>query len=723
MPIVRVALPVPLPQLFDYACDCADRSDIGRCVRVSFGRRQETGVIVDLPPTSDVDPARLRPIEHLLREVPALPEDWLALTAFVARYYHVPQGEVIALALPPDLRRANEVDDSDTDPLLSLTPAGDQAHEAGGRPSKARRLLAALAQAGPTRKSILRSWPDGNACADLLRRQWVYPIRPQAPARTAGPLPALTDEQQQVITTVGDGATGFAPYLLQGVTGAGKTEVYLRLIEQALRAGHQALVLVPEIALTPQLEQRVIARFPDADIVALHSGVADGARSRGFVRAMKGEADIVLGTRLAIFTPLPRLGLIVVDEEHDPSYKQQEGVRYSARDLAVWRARQRHIPLVLGSATPSLESWRHAQVGHYTRLRLSRRAIATALPKVRLVDTRRIKLEDGLSPVLIKALGERLERREQSLLFLNRRGYAPVLSCPACEWISACPHCSANCVVHLKDRRLRCHHCGHDTAIPHACPDCGNQDLRPLGRGTQKLEEGLAERFPEARVLRVDRDAARSRNHWLELLARIHAGDADILVGTQMMAKGHDFPRLTLVGVVGADAALYASDFRAPERLFQQLMQVGGRAGRADLAGEVLIQTEFPEHPLFQCLQRQDTDAFCQMALGEREEANFPPFTFQAMLSADAPALADALDFLARARECIDADLPSGIFLYDPVPMRMTRLARRERAQLLVESASRAALQGFLTEWMRRLYRLSTAREVRWRLDVDPLEV
>ncbi|QID19641.1 primosomal protein N' [Nitrogeniibacter mangrovi] len=723
MSIVRVALPVPIPQLFDYSCDSATHEDIGRCVRVNFGRRQETGVIVDLPTESDIDPARLKPVEHLLREVPPLPGDWLALTAFVARYYHVPQGEVIALALPPDLRRADEVDDRDTDPLLALTPAGRQAHDEGGRPSKARHLLAQLQAAGPTRKSVLRTWPEGTACADLLRRRWIYAVRPQNPARTAGALPTLTDEQGQVIDTVAAHAGGFAAYLLQGVTGAGKTEVYLRLIERALAAGRQVLVLVPEIALTPQLEQRVVGRFPDADIVALHSGVADGARSRGFVRAMKGEADIVLGTRLAIFTPLPRLGLIVVDEEHDPSYKQQEGVRYSARDLAVWRARQREVPLVLGSATPSLESWRHAEQGRYTRLRLTQRAIATHLPTVRLIDTRRIKLEDGLSPALIKALGERLERREQSLLFLNRRGYAPVLSCPACDWISACPHCSANCVVHLKDRRLRCHHCGHDTSIPHACPECGNQDLKPLGRGTQKLEEGLVARFPEARILRVDRDAARSRKHWLELLARIHAGEADILVGTQMMAKGHDFPRLTLVGVIGADGALYAADFRAPERLFQQMMQVGGRAGRAALAGEVLIQTEFPDHPLFQCLQRQDTDAFARMALAEREEANFPPFTFQAMLSADAPVLDDALDFLTRASDCIRSDAPGGIFLYDPVPMRMTRLARRERAQLLVESASRAALQGFLSEWMRRLYRLGTARDVRWRMDVDPLDV
>lgn len=721
MPIVRVALPVPLPQLFDYVCDSAVEADIGRCVRVNFGRRVETGVIVALSDHSDVPAERLKAVEHISRDIPALPADWLALTAFVAAYYHAPPGEVMNLAMPPDLRRASEVDSGDDDPLLTLTPAGHSALAERGRPSRARRLLGALAAAGATRKSTLRQWADGAACADLQRRRWIYAVTPADPARTAGTLPVLNDEQHAAVAAVAGATAGFHPYLLQGVTGAGKTEVYLRLIEHTLRRGAQALLLVPEIALTPQLEQRVVARFPDARIVAMHSGVADGARSRGFVRAMKGEADIVLGTRLAVFTPLPRLGLILVDEEHDASYKQQEGVRYSARDVAVWRARQREVPIVLGSATPSLESWRHAEQCRYTRLRLSRRAVATQLPTVRLVDTRRIVLTDGLSPVLAKAIEERLARSEQSLLFLNRRGYAPVLACPACDWLSGCPHCSANRVVHLKDRRLRCHHCGFDSAIPHACPACGNQDLRPLGRGTQKLEEALCERFPHARVLRVDRDVARSRRQWVELLARVHSGDADILVGTQMMAKGHDFARLTLVGVVGADAALYAADFRAPERLFQQLMQVGGRAGRASLAGEVLIQTAFPDHPLFRCLKRQDADAFARLALSEREAAGFPPLTYQAMLSADAPRLEHALAFLDRARSALP--LPDRLSMYDPVPMRLSRLANRERAQLLLESAARAHLQAFLSRWIPALYALPTRGEVRWRIDVDPLDV
>jgi primosomal protein N' (replication factor Y) len=482
-------------------------------------------------------------------------------------------------------------------------------------------------------------------------------------------------------------------------------------------------MLVPEIALTPQLERRVAQRFAAANVVSLHSGLADGARSRGFVQALSGHADIVLGTRLAVFAPLPRLGLILVDEEHDASYKQQEGVRYSARDVAVWRARQGDVPVVLGSATPSLETWYHARNDRYALQVLSQRAVAATMPAVRCIDVRRLKLDEGLSPGLKAAIEQRLARGEQSLVFLNRRGYAPVLSCPSCGWVSRCPHCSANLVVHLADRRLRCHHCGCDGGIPYACPSCGNQDIQPFGRGTQRIEARLAELFPQARVLRVDRDAARTRKQWESLLATIADGGADILVGTQMMAKGHDFPKLTLVGVIGADASLHAADFRAPERLFQQLMQVGGRAGRGTLPGEVLIQTEYPAHPLYLHLARHDFDAFARMELAERRSAGFPPFTYQAMLRADAPALDDAVEFLRHARRLAEERAPEGLRIYDPVPMRMTRLARRERAQLLLEADQRGVLQGFLADWVALLYRQRTARELRWQLDVDPLEV
>ncbi len=725
MAIVRVALPIPLPQVFDYAAADAGAADVGRCVKVPFGRGDRNGLIVALGEEAEVEPGRLKAVHHIQRAVPPLPADWLELVGFVARYYHAPIGEVVALALPPGLRRADGVSDADEDPLLDITPAGREAIDAAKRASRALALLQALAaETGPWRRSVIRALDGGEAVGELLRRGWLAEVEGEGGgAAGTGTLPELTAEQATAVDAILGGGAGFRPWLLHGVTGSGKTEVYLRLAAHMLAQGRQVLMLVPEIALTPQLEQRVAQRFAAANVVSLHSALADGARSRGFVQALTGRADIVLGTRLAVFAPLPRLGLILVDEEHDASYKQQEGVRYSARDVAVWRARQRDVPVVLGSATPSLETWYHARSERYALQTLSQRAVAATLPVVRCIDTRRLKLDEGLSPGLQAAIAQRLERGEQSLVFLNRRGYAPVLSCPSCGWVSRCPHCTANLVVHLADRRLRCHHCGCDGPIPHACPSCGNQDIQPFGRGTQRIEARLAELFPQARVLRVDRDAARTRKQWEKLLDTIAAGEADILVGTQMMAKGHDFPKLTLVGVIGADSSLHAADFRAPERLFQQLMQVGGRAGRGTLPGEVLIQTEYPMHPLYLHLARHDFDAFARMALQERRAAGFPPFTHQAMLRADAPMLEDAVEFLRHARRLAEERAPEGLRLYDPVPMRMTRLARRERAQLLVEADQRGPLQAFLAEWMAVLYRQRTARELRWQLDVDPLDV
>lgn len=723
--LLRVALPVPLPRLFDYLCDDAGPGDIGRCVRVPFGRGEKTGVVVALPEASHVDADRLKPVIQVQREVAALPPDWLELVAFVARYYHAPIGEVIALALPPGLRRADAVVAADEDPFIGLTTHGEAALAERRRDSRSLRLLLQLCEQGVLRRSQVRELPDGPAFAETVRRGWIgVVVAPEgADVGVSSTVPELTSEQQAALDTISAHGAGFACWLLQGVTGSGKTEVYLQLAAAALARGEQVLMLVPEIALTPQLESRVASRFPAASVVSLHSAQAEGARSRGFMLALEGRADIVLGTRLSVFTPLPRLGLMLVDEEHDASYKQQEGVRYSARDVAVWRAHQRGVTIVLGSATPSLESWQHARQGRYRPLHLRARARAQDLPRVRCVDTRRLRLDEGLSPALQAALAERLKRGEQSLVFLNRRGYAPVLSCSSCGWISHCPHCSANLVVHLADRRLRCHHCGCDTAIPRACPSCGNQDIKPFGRGTQRIEERLAELFPQARVLRIDRDSARTRRQWESLLARISAGEADILVGTQMMAKGHDFPQITLVGVIGADASLHAADFRAPERLFQQLMQVGGRAGRAHLPGEVLIQTEYPEHPLYRCLVGHDFDRFAASELDAREEAGFPPFSFQIMLRADAPRLDDALDFLRHAQRLAQAHAPEVVRVFDPVPMRMTRLARRERGQLLIEADARAPLQRFVAEWIELLRAQRVPRDLRWQVDVDPLEV
>ena len=657
MPILQIALDVPLPRLFDYlAAGEVGESRVGRLAKVPFGQGEKIGVVVGELATSDQPAEKLKTAE-ILEGLPVLPADWIELCRFCARYYHYPLGQVMAFALPPLLRK-------------------------GKQPRKLKEKAAVL------------------------------------PAPTFS---EPTPDQQAAIAAIG-AAEGFRSFLLHGVTGSGKTEVYLRAIEAVLARGGQALMLVPEIALTPQLESRVSARFPGAHVVSAHSGVADAARARAFLAALEGRADIVLGTRLSVFMPMPRLRLIVVDEEHDASFKQQDGLRYSARDVAIFRAKQRGITVLLGSATPSLETFHHAQNGRYTLLELPDRAVAAAMPSVATVDTRKQKLQDGLSQELISAVSERLQRGEQSLLFLNRRGYAPVLACPACGWLSHCRRCAANLVLHLADRRLRCHHCGLEAQIPHACPDCGNLDLQPFGRGTQRLEARLTETFPAARILRIDRDSADSPKKWQALLAAIHAGDADILVGTQMLAKGHDFPKLTLVGVVGADAALFAADFRAPERLFAQLMQVGGRSGRHDLPGEVLIQTEYPDHPLYRALTGHDYAAFAGELLAERETAGFPPFAFQAMLRAEARELKQALDFLHEAVALAGALEAAEVMLYDPVPMRLARLKNRERAQLLVESRSRPALQAFLAEWMAQLYELKAPRELRWHLDVDPLE-
>jgi len=659
MPVLRVALDLPLHRLFDYVAAAAQQTDVGLRVRVPFGRGERIGIIVAVLATSDWPVDQLKPASEIFRDLPPLPEDFFRLCEFASNYYQAPLGEVLLQALPGGLKR----------------------------------VVAPERRAG-------------------------RPTRPPEPL----PAPPLTTEQEVAIDAVTT-AGGFASYLLHGVTGSGKTEVYLRLVEQALAQGGQALILVPEINLTPQLEERVRRRFPATVVVALHSELAEAARERNWRSAFSGAAAIVLGTRLAVFTPMPRLALIVVDEEHDASFKQQDGMRYSARDVAVFRARGLGIPIVLGSATPSLESWANAGVGRYRLLTLKERANSSAtLPAIGLLDTRRLALREGVAEPLVAAIHERLARREQSLVFLNRRGYAPVLACPACGWISRCQRCAANLVLHLADRRLRCHHCGFEGRIPKACPTCGNQDIHPFGRGTQRLEAWLQEEFPDARILRVDRDSVKSRKQWETMLERIHGGEADILVGTQMLAKGHDFPKLTLVGVLGADAALFAADWRAPERLFAQLMQVAGRAGRAELKGEVLIQTQYPDHPLYAALVGHDYPGFAGTLLKEREQAGFPPYAFQAMLRAEAPQMADAIAFLATARALPIVGGHADVALYDPIPMRMARLASLERGQLLAESHSRRALQAFLPEWREAIAALKAPGKLRWHLEVDPVE-
>lgn len=670
MPILRVALDVPVATLFDYRADDASRADIGCRVVVPFGKnRTAVGVIVEIAHATRIPAERLKPAQRVLRGEPALSAADLQLISFAADYYHHPLGAAVMAALPVRLRRLG----------------GQRSqHPAEGR-GQAEPPAAAPAQAAPE----------------------------------AHGAPQLTAEQALAAGEIRSALGAFRPVLLLGITGSGKSEVYLDAIAATLAAGRQALLLVPEIALTPQLEALVKSRFPGVPAVSLHSGLNAGERLAHWRAAQGGQARIVLGTRLAVFAPLPEPGLIVVDEEHDASYKQAEGFRYSARDLAVVRARQCNVPVVLGSATPALESYGNAASGRYRLLTLDQR-IGAAPPRITCIDTRGAGLVDGLSRPLLEAIGERMARGEQSLVFINRRGYAPVLTCHACGWVSGCHRCSAQLVLHLKDRRLRCHHCGHQEPVPVGCPKCGSQQLAPLGQGTQRVEATLAERFPRARIARIDRDSIRRRQAWPEMRRRIHERDVDLLVGTQLLAKGHDFPHLNLVAVVNADSLLYSTDFRAAERLYALLTQVAGRAGRGAEQGAVMIQTEFPHHPLYQALQRQDYRAFADSLLAERRQAGFPPFVHQALLRAEAPRLAAALEFLDEAARR-GRRLAPQVTIYDPVPAAMPRRAGRERAQLLVQSESRARLQQFLSAWHDQLVQARSSR-ARWSLDVDPLE-
>jgi primosomal protein N' (replication factor Y) (superfamily II helicase) len=656
----RVALAVPLAKLFEYALPPDAALQVGDRVVVPFGARQQIGVVLETQVESTLPPERMKLIAAVRDDAPRLSAEWLELMRFLSGYYQRPLGETIVSALPPRLR--------------SVKPL----------PRKA--LVA------PENASLARFVPTHE----------------------------LRAEQQAAMERVAKSSGHFEAFLLHGVTGSGKTEVYLHLIAGVIARGGQALVLVPEISLTPQLEERFRHAFPEARLAVLHSGLEDIARTAAWLQAARGEAAIVLGTRLALLAPLPKLGLVVVDEEHDPSFKQQEGLRYSARDAAVYLARLARCPVVLGTATPSLETWHNWRSGRYQRLELSERASPGArLPAIRVLDMRSESVDTGFTAALLSAIGRRRELGEQSLVFINRRGYAPVLACEACGWTAACARCTARMVLHSVDRCLRCHHCGAQTAVPRACPTCGNVDLKPLGRGTQRIEEALQARFPGARVVRIDRDSARRRGELARTLEEVRRGEGDILVGTQLLAKGHDFPNLTLVGVLNADTALVSSDYRAAERLFAVLAQVAGRAGRRERPGEVLVQTRYPGHPLFAALARHDFASFAESQLEERRSAGFPPFVFEAALRAEATKLDTAMRFLRTAAALADA--PEGVHVYDPVPNILTRRAGLERAQLVIQSRSRPALQAYLGAISARLFE-QAPREVRWHLDVDPIE-
>lgn len=727
MPIIRVALNVPVDTVFDYLSDDATQHDIGLRACVPFGKKRVTGVIIAISAETLVPIAKLKSAHGIFREIEPLPTALMDLFHFCSQYYHHPLGMVIMNSLPVKLRnnKSAKLKESSNNHPFSLTETGKQVDLSSipARNRIARRLLTELHQTtaltslqakqiSPRASKLLQEW---------IRLGWVaaLPVPVVALTKTIE-IPTLTPEQEIAVNAITTDSQQFNTWLLHGVTGSGKTEVYLRVIQSVLAQGRQALILIPEISLTPQLEAVFRARFPTIPLINLHSGLNDTERLSGWLQAQQGKAKIILGTRLAVFTPLPDLGLIIVDEEQDSSFKQQDGLRYSARDLAIFRARQMNIPMVLGSATPSLESYYNALTGRYRHVRLLSRAVWNAtLPLIQCIDTRINKIQEGLSEPLIKALDQCLKEQHQSLVFINRRGYAPVLLCKSCGWTAICQRCSSRLVVHLRDKQLCCHHCGHQEHFPRACPQCGNQDIAPFGQGTQRVEETLAIHFPTARILRIDRDSIRRKNAWQDILQVIHAQQVDILVGTQLLAKGHDFPNLSLVGILHADTSLYSTDFRASERLFAQLMQVAGRAGRANVAGHVLIQTEFPDHPLYQALQRHDYDALAQTLLTERKMAGFPPYVYQALLRAEAHDIKTVLDFLSQAAHL--ANPPESVEIFDPVPAQMLRLKGLERAHLLVQSASRKQLQEFLVHWYAQIDTLPT-HKIRWILDVDPLE-
>ena len=728
--VLRVALPVPLPGLFDYASSAQVGPEaIGCRVRVPFGSRELVGVVADVgPPAGGV--ADLRSVLEPLDPVPLFHGELLGSLRWLARYTHAPLGEVFATALPATLRRGEPLPDTRAW-AWQLTEAGRTARDRLRAGSGTRRLADLLAPQ-PCEESLLGDRFDGwRAAARALAKRGLaerVPINANdvRPVADRDPAPVPNDEQRQAIDAVRAASGGFVPLLLDGVTGSGKTEVYLQAIADCLARGRQALVLVPEIGLTPQMLARFRARL-GVPVHALHSGLGDGERARVWAAAWRGEARVIVGTRSAVFTPLPDAGLIVVDEEHDASYKQQDGIRYHARDFALVRAKALGVPVLLGSATPSLESLHNARMGRYTHLRLSRRAGDARPPAVRVLDVRKRPLQAGLSPELLEAIARALDAGGQVLVFKNRRGYAPVLLCHDCGWSAQCRRCStpthgSAMTVHAGGRRLQCHHCGARRSVPQACPDCGGLALQPQGNGTERIEELLAERFAGVPVLRVDRGSTRKRDALESLLSQLGA-QPGILVGTQMLAKGHDLPNLTLVAVVGIDEGLFSADFRASEKLSQLLIQVAGRAGRAQRAGEVWLQTHHPDHPLLKTLIEGGYHAFADIELPQREAAGFPPFAHLALLRAEAKALDAATAFLAAADGVFrDAGVVE-VQRHGPLPAPMPRRAGFQRAQLLLSCNDRRCLHALLDATVQPLYALPEARRVRWSLDVDPVDL
>ncbi len=748
--IAAVVLDVPLWCAFDFTLPDARPDDVGRLVVVPFGSKKLVGVLIAITDTSEIANDKLRAVEGVRRDLPALSAEILAVMRFCASYYHAPFGQIVMSVIPPMLRNAvralktvnGDVNESDRATMrrVSITPHGrDAITTLSGRSVAQRAILQCLLGESLLENELRRRYARaGVTIKTLLEKSWIE-IEELAPAsadqktgqpnliRASASGPTLNVEQQTAVDTINAAHAQYLAFLLDGITGSGKTEVYLRAIAHALDQGQQALVLVPEINLTPALLNHIRKRFPNHHIAPAHSGMAAAARLTAWRSAQDGVADIVVGTRLAIFTPMPRLGLIIVDEEHDQSFKQQDGVRYSARDVAVFRARSVGCPVVLGSATPSIETLDNVARGRFVRLPLTKRAIEDAeLPQVNFIHLDSEKAPDGLTQSLIRAIDQTILRGEQAMVFINRRGFAPALVCGSCAWMPECKRCSARMVYHRAANKMKCHHCGAETRVPLVCGDCGAADLHPAGQGSQRIEAALQAALPNARITRVDRDATRRRGAAEKIFADAANGEIDILVGTQMLAKGHDFPKLTLVCVVNADGAVFSADFRAAERMAQQMTQVAGRAGRAQLPGQVVIQTRFPEHAVYQAVASHNYPQFVAAALAERQIMQLPPYSYLALLRAESRDIEKLDAFLSAAqisgRRIVTDNQLGGINVWEPVASTLERKAGYSRKQLMVQSDRRATLQQFLTVWLDGI-RAENVRTVKWAIDVDPIEV
>ena len=724
----RIAVNVPLSDgLLTYSH--SEPLPPGTRVLVPFRNKTVVGIVWETDIAPDMDAARILSVQTAFVEEKPLPQSWRDLLSFTSRYYHYPTGQAVFAALPQGLKETRAVEMPQPPLFYALNEAGRAQTPPPARFNKKAALWDVLLSGGMTMAALKQvNAQAAKLIEDWAEQGWIETTEAAQPALRSYHGQAshsefvLNADQQQASDEIQTAFGKFQPFLLYGITGSGKTEVYFDAMAKVLAQGRQVLFLLPEINLTPQLLKRVENRFADVPIAVLHSQMAAGRRTQDYLRAMLGQAKLVIGTRLAVFTPMDDVGLIVVDEEHDGSFKQDNELRYHARDLAVWRAKQSGCPIILGSATPSLESWHKAQSGAYRLLQLTERAhTAAQLPQVEILNVGRLKLDNGFSPQALQLLKQNFEAGGMSLVYLNRRGFAPALFCGDCGHTFGCPNCSAKMVLHQRARQLRCHHCDHREPIPFKCPDCGNQDLTAVGHGTQRVEETLRAFLPKAAVVRVDRDSTAHKNDWADLYRRIADNEIDILVGTQMLAKGHDFARLNLVIVLNADGSLYSADFRAPERLFAELMQVSGRAGRADKPGKVLIQTQLPEHPVFAAVKAQDYAVFAENELNDRQMFAMPPFGFQTAVRADAPRVADAMEFLNAAKENLAPLLPESVSQFGAAPMLMVRLAERERAQIFLESTSRQDLHRAVSLWVQVLQQNRDGK-IRWSVDVDVQE-